>query len=387
MDSIAEINFKEPSSGIWALIILPLALPVVYTYNIPPHLVTSAQPGCRVEVVFGKTKKYAGIIKSLTQKEPLYKTKPILTVLDESPLIYPEQLTLWEWISEYYMCTEGEVMAAALPANFKLSSETILIYNEEAGEDFTGLSDQEFLVAEALLLKKQLHITEVQQILDIKQVYTVIKKLIEKNVCFIWEKMNERVVTKKEKYIYLNPSLDNENDLSTLLNEWKGAPRQMELMLAFLHFRKTGGEVIQTELLKKSGATATQLTALVDKKILFVEKRSIDRIPTLPKEIKIEFELNASQVVALQEIENKFHHKNVCLLHGVTSSGKTLLYIKLIEKYFAAGNQVLYLLPEIALTAQIIRRLQKHFGGNIAIYHSKFNNQERIELWNKILSR
>ena len=379
-----EISFKEDESGVWALIILPLALPRLYTYAIPSRLVQQAQPGCRVEVIFGKAKKYAGVIKSLLQQQPPYKTKPILNVLDDTPLLYEEQLKLWEWISQYYMCSEGEVMAAALPANFKLSSETILIFNEEAGDDFTHLNDEEFLVAEALLLKKQLHITEVQQILDVMHVYPIIKKLIEKNVCFIWEKLNEKYTPKKEKYVLLNPSIDNENDLSKLLNEWKGAPKQMEMLLAFLHLQKTEGEVTQTALLKKSGASAAQLNGLVEKNILLVQKRNIDRIKMLPKDTLIDFQLSDLQETALQQIRDYFKEKTVCLLHGVTSSGKTLLYIKLIEEYFLKGQQVLYLLPEIALTAQIIRRLQKHFGGNIAIYHSKFNNQERIELWNKI---
>lgn len=384
MSNSNEIMFNENTSGVWALIILPLALPAVYTYSIPSHLIQQAQPGCRVEVVFGKTKKYAGVIKSLIENEPPYKTKPILNVLDDAPLLYDEQLKLWEWISQYYMCTEGEVMAAALPANFKLSSETILIYNEDAGEDFTHLNDEEFLVAEALLLKKQLHITEVQQILDVMHVYPIIKKLIDKNVCFIWEKLNERYTAKKEKYVLLNPALDNETGLGSLLNEWKGAPKQMELLLAFLHLIKTEGEVTQTALLKKSGASTAQLNGLVEKNILFVEKRNIDRIKFLPKDIRIDFELSEIQQKGLEDVRASFNDKAVCLLHGVTSSGKTLLYIKLIEEYFSKGQQVLYLLPEIALTAQVIRRLQKHFGGNIAIYHSKFNNQERIELWNKI---
>lgn len=378
-----EIDFKE-APPVWALVILPLALPTVYTYAVPAHLKEQAQPGCRVEVVFGKAKKYAGVIKSVVEKEPPFKTKLILNVLDDAPLIFNEQLKLWEWISQYYMCTEGEVMAAALPTNFKLSSETILIYNEDAGEDFTELNDEEFLVAEALLLKKQLHITEVQQILDVMHVYPIIKNLIDKHICFIWEKLNERYSAKKEKYVILNPSLDNETDLGRLLNDWKGAPKQMELLLSFLHLVKAEGEVTQASLLKKSGATAAQLKGLAEKKILVVEKRNIDRIKSLPRDLKIDFELSPVQQEGLTNVRSSFMEKAVCLLHGVTSSGKTLVYIKLIEEYFIKGKQVLYLLPEIALTAQIIRRLQKHFGGNIAIYHSKFNNQERVELWNKV---
>ena len=382
----AELNFAEEKITHWAEIILPLALPNVYTYAIPAELHLQALPGCRAEVVFGKNKKYAGVIKSITTEQPSYKTKPILNILDETALVYPQQLKLWEWISQYYMCSEGEVMAAALPANFKLSSETTLLYNEEAGDDFTQLNEEEFIVAEALLVKKQLQLTEVQQLLDSRHVYPVIKRLLEKNICFAWEKLHERYKPKKETYISINPALNNEEDLSKLLNDWKGAPRQMELLLAFLHLYKTTASVTQAELLKKSGATAAQLKALVEKGILLSQKLHVDRITTMAKNIQIDFDLSAAQVQALAGVENSFREKNVCLLHGVTGSGKTQVYIKLIEQVISKGQQVLYLLPEIALTTQIIRRLQKHFGGHIAIYHSRFNDQERIELWNKIRS-
>jgi len=246
------------------------------------------------------------------------------------------------------------------------------------------MGNDEFLVAEALLLKKQLDLTEIQQILDANHVYPVIKKLIDKNVCFIWEELSERYKVKKENYVLLHSQFQSEDALSKVLNDWKGAPKQMELLLAFLHLQKTEGDVTQPALLKKSGATAAQLKGLVDKNILLVEKRSVDRIASLPKEVNIQFTLSEKQEQSLAQVRNAFQEKNVCLLHGVTSSGKTQLYIKLIEEQFAQGKQVLYLLPEIALTAQLIRRLQINFGGNITIYHSKFNNHERIELWNKI---
>lgn len=386
MTGTNNILFEEETVTHWAQVILPLAVPLVYTYGIPSHLLEKVLPGCRAEVAFGqnKHKKYSGIIKVVTQQKPAYPTRLILNVLDDAPLLYEQQLQLWEWISQYYMCTEGEVMAAALPANFKLSSETTLLYNDEAGDDFSHLSDDEFVVAEALLLKKQLQLVEVQQILDATHVYPVIKKLIDKNVCFIWEELSERYKVRKENYVLLQPAFTTDDALSQVLNEWKGAPKQMELLLAFLHLQKTEGDVTQPALLKKSGATAAQLKGLVDKGILQVEKRAVDRIRTLPKEVNIDFELSTKQEQCLASIRDNFDDKNVCLLHGVTGSGKTQLYIKLIEEHFSKGKQVLYLLPEIALTAQVIRRLQKHFGGNIAIYHSKFNNHERIELWNKI---
>jgi primosomal protein N' (replication factor Y) len=383
-----EIIFNEDVNAavMFAEVILPLALPTTYTYAVPPLFSDKIKPGCRVEVVLGKNKRYAGIIKLITSEVPAYNTKEILNVLDEEPVLYPQQLQLWNWMSQYYMCSEGEVMAAALPAHFKLSSETILLFNEEYGDDFSSLNNEEYLLAEALLIKKQLNITEVQQVLDDTHVYPVIKKLIDKKVCVVWEALSERYKTKKENFVLLNPQYDTEAAMGELLNNWTKAPKQMELLLSYLHLIKTTGEVTQTELLKKSGATAAQLNGLAEKKILLIEKRTVDRIKTMPKAMEVAFELSPAQQVSLQKVQESFTNKNVCLLHGVTSSGKTQLYIKLIEAYYKQGKQVLYLLPEIALTAQMIRRLQFHFGGNIAIYHSKFNNNERVELWNKIKS-
>ncbi|MES2893879.1 MAG: primosomal protein N' [Bacteroidota bacterium] len=368
----------------YAEVILPLALPTTYTYSVPVLFHERLQPGCRVEVVLGKHKRYAGIVKKLHSEVPPHPTKDILNVLDDEPMLYPQQLLLWKWISDYYMCSEGEVMAAALPAHFKLSSETILLFNEEFGEDFTSLGNEEYIVAEALLIKKQLSLNEVQQVLDVAHVYPVIKKLIDKKVCIVWESFSERYKTKMEIFVVLNPVYDNEEALSELLNNWSRAPKQMELLLAYLHLIKSAGEVTQNELLKKSGASVAQLKGLAEKDILLLQKRSIDRLKALPKAMEVNFELSPAQEIALQLVTESFRDKSVCLLHGVTSSGKTQVYIKLIEEYYRLGKQVLYLLPEIALTAQMIRRLQFHFGGNIAIYHSKFNNNERVELWNKI---
>ena len=293
MNTGNEILFKEASSGLWAEIIMPLALPNTYTYAIPVELVEKVKPGCRVEVEL-KHKKYAGIVKVILDKEPAYTTKAILNVLDDEPILYPQQLQLWHWISNYYMCSEGEVMAAALPTHFKLSSETVLIYNEEAGEDFSHLNDEEFLVAEALLIKKELRLIEMQQILDITHVYPIIKKLIDKKICIVWEAMDEKYKVKKENYVVLN----NEEELSKKLNDWKGAPKQMELLLAYLHLEKQEGDVLQTALLKKSGATAAQLKGLTDKNILWVEKRSVDRIKTLPRNVTIDFEFSEAQQAA-----------------------------------------------------------------------------------------
>lgn len=374
--------------NLFADIVIPLALPKNYTWRVPDALKEQLQPGCRVEVNLGKNKKYAGIIKKLHSNKPeSFEPKEILNILDVEPVVFEEQLKLWEWIASYYMCSEGEVMAAALPAHFKLSSETILVRNEEYGDDFSALDHDEYLVAEALLIKKELKLGEVQQLLDSSHVYPVINRLIQKKVCFVWEALKQTYTAKKESYVLLNPQYDNEEDLARLLNEDKKlqrAEKQMELLLSYLHLVKAEGEVTKPLLLKKSGASDAQLKGLVDKGILQVEKRNVDRLPPLPKNIKIDFELTPAQQVALAQLKASFEAKPVCLLHGITSSGKTHLYIKLIEECISQDKQVLYMLPEIALTSQIIRRLQKHFGGYIGIYHSRFSQNERVEIWNKV---
>jgi len=371
----------------FAEIIIPLALPKNYTWAIPEHLQANLQPGCRVEVNLGKNKKYAGIVKRLHNDRPQsFEPKEIINVLDATPVIQPYQLQLWEWLASYYMCSEGEVMAAALPSHFKLSSETVLVFNEEYGEDFSALDNEEYLIAEALSIKHELRLNEVQLILDATHVYPIVNRLIGKKVCFVWEALKQTYTPKKETFVLLNPEYDNEAKLAELLNNWSRAPKQMELLLSYLHLMRTEGEVSKPELLKKSNATDAQLKGLVEKNILRTEKRSVDRLHYLPKDVNIDFELSPAQSEALEKVKQCLEVKNVCLLHGVTSSGKTQLYIKLIEQMIRQGKQVLYMLPEIALTAQIIRRLQKFFGGYIGIYHSKFNHNERVEIWNKVKS-
>jgi primosomal protein N' (replication factor Y) len=368
----------------FAEVIIPLALPKNYTWSVPEQWRLLVREGCRVEVEL-RNKKYAGIVKRLHDEKPVaFEPKPIGNLLDSEPILHPGQLRLWEWIAGYYLCSEGEVMAAALPAHFKLSSETILVFNEEAGDDFSFLDNDEYVVAEALQIKKELRLSDVQQLLDVTHVYPVIKRLIEKKVCFVWEALKDTYIPKKENFVTLNPEYGNEEKLADLLNNWGRAPKQLELLLAWLHLSKTEGEVTRAGLLKKAGASDAQLKGLVDKEILRVQQRTVDRIRQLPRDIHIGFELTPAQQTAFDQVTAAFEQRSVCLLHGVTSSGKTQVYIRQIEQMIRQGKQVLYLLPEIALTSQIIRRLQQHFGGYIGIYHSKFSQNERLEIWNKI---
>ncbi len=381
------MNEIQTVKAVFAEIIIPLALPKNYTWQVPSHLLDRIAVGCRVEVNLGKSKKYAGIVKKLHHQKPAaFEPKYILNVLDTEPVVFSHQLALWEWMANYYMCSEGEVMAAALPAHFKLSSETILIFNEEYGDDFSPLDNDEYLVAEALLLKKELKLTEVQQLLDSAHVYPVIKRLIEKKLCFVWEALKNTYAEKKETFVLLHNTYSDEDKLADLMNGMSRAPKQLDLLLSYLHLVKTEGEVTKSHLLKKSGASDAHLKGLVDKNILVTEKRAVDRIRYMARDIKIDFELSEAQQNALLQVQQELEQKPVCLLHGVTASGKTQVYIRLIEQFIRTGRQVLYLLPEITLTAQIIRRLQKHFGGYIGIYHSKFSQNERIEIWNKIKS-
>lgn len=371
----------------YAEIIIPLALPVNYTWQIPPQYLPQLMVGARVEVDL-RNKKYSGIVKTIHHNKPAaFSPKPINQLLDDAPILHPLQLKFWEWISQYYLCSEGEVMQAALPANLKLSGESVLSFNDEIEELPDNLSDYEYLVAEALQIKKELRISEVQQILEVTQVYPIIKKLIEKRICYIWEELKEKYKPKKETYIELNSVYKNEEQLEALLNgsSLKSA-KQTELLLSYLFYARTEGEVKQSELLKKSGASAAQLKALIEKKILYKDIRAVDRVAYTNADVTINFDLSELQQQALAQIETSFQDKNVCLLHGVTASGKTQVYVKLIEQYIAAGKQVLYMLPEIALTAQIIRRLQIYFGKSIGIYHSKFNSNERVEIWQKVKS-
>ncbi|MBC6489337.1 primosomal protein N' [Flavihumibacter stibioxidans] len=368
-------------------VLIPLALPRNYTWKVPVEMLHLVQPGGRVEVILGRNKKYAGIVKRLhTNKPAAFEPKEILNVLDDAPIVFSQQLDFWEWMAHYYLCSEGEVMQAALPTHFKLSSETVLLFNDEAGDDFSHLDDEEFLVAEALSIRKELRLAEVQQLLDVSHVYPVIKRLLEKNICLVWEELKHTYKEKKETFVLLHPKYMQEEALAELMNTWGKAPKQLELLLAYLHLSKTEGQVTQPELLKKSGASAAQLKGLVEKGVLLTEKRSVDRLQQLPKEISINFQLTAVQELALEQVKKHLEQKQVCLLHGITSSGKTLVYIRMMEDAIRQGKQVLYMLPEIALTAQVIRRLQLYFGGYIVIYHSRFNPNERVELWNKVKS-
>ena len=395
-DNTAQQPGKRPAAalfdpiertGLYAEVIIPLHLPKNYTWAIPEELAESASVGMRCEVSL-RNKKYTGIIKRLFSQAPEgFNPIPIHSLLDSSPIVTHSQLQLWTWMADYYQAAEGDVMQAAVPSNFKLSSESIL----KLAEDFEYMeldptvSDEEFLVTEALQIREELRFNEIGQILEGRRIYPVVKKLIDKGVCYVEETLKEKYKEKKATFISFAPNYLNDDQLEDLLNNWKGAPAQLKVLMLLRHMTLADGDVLQPALLKKAGTTTATIKALLDKGIIRSEQRSITRLPVLPPFIELDFDFTQAQQKAYDQLSSLMEQKQVNLLHGVTASGKTHLYLKLMEQTIRSGAQVLYMLPEIALTAQIIRRLQHHFGGHVAVYHSRFSPNERVELWEKVL--
>lgn len=343
--------------------------------------------GMRVAVPFGKSKIYTGIVYSVYKdRPPVYETKSIDQILDETPIITTTQLKHWEWMATYYMCTLGEVIRAALPSAFLLESETIVTLSSEGNTEESNFSDEEFLVYEALQHQSALHINDIRSILDRKNVVGVLKQLIDKGVITVQEEVYEQYTPKLKRYIKLASSYTSEENLTALLDTLSRAPKQREvLMTLFMLNAQEKKPIDSIKLQKKSNATASTIKTLIDKQILeeyFIQKDRIEFSGDSDSALK---NLNESQLNAFSEIKENFKEQDVVLLHGVTSSGKTEIYVKLIEEIISAGKQVLYMLPEIALTTQLITRLQAYFGDKISVYHSKYSVNERVEVWNNVM--
>jgi primosomal protein N' (replication factor Y) len=372
----------------YAKVILPLALSQEYSYEVPASLISLVERGKRVEVQFGQKRVYAGIVKEVyTGEPPAYLVKPILSILDETPIVTHHQLLFWKWIAEYYMCSEGDVMNAALPAAFKLSSETKIELNPSFRQDYSLLSDDEYMVAEALSKQEEITMADVQHILNRKNVFHVTKSLIEKGVVLVKEELIEKYKPKIETIVRLSIDYENEQLLQDLFDKLSRAPKQLSVLMAYLQLKnQTKQLLIPTKDIQKfAQVESTDIQNLVKKGIFTKEERITSRLQEDKNFVLTNDELSAHQQEALESIKHQFETKGVVLLHGVTSSGKTQLYIKLIQEVLSKGKQVLYLVPEIALTSQMVNRLRNVFGNDVGIYHSKFNDQERIEIWHKVL--
>lgn len=367
----------------FADIILPLALPKrAYTYAVPDDLLADVRPGVRVEVPFGKNKLYSGVVDRLHTEQPEYRTRPINAVLDEVAVVTERQLKLWDWIADYYCCTLGEVMAAALPSHLKLTSETKLVFNAAYGDDFSDLDADEYLLAEAMLLQGEITIDDARKILNKKTVLPAVQRLLLKGALSLREDLQEKYRPKKVTAVRLaEPYRTDQSLLHPVLDELARSERQMETLLAYLHLSRSRPWVSRQEVLDKAGVSDSTLRTLVKKKVLELYEREVSRIAGFEDEIVEAGELSAQQRRALTEIHAAFRDKNTVLLHGVTGSGKTRVYLELMREVLLQGGQVLYLLPEIALTTQIINRLQRVFGADAVVYHSKISYNERVEVW------
>ncbi|HLP20546.1 MAG TPA: primosomal protein N' [Chitinophagales bacterium] len=366
-------------------VILPLALPQAYTYAVPIDLVSFVKVGQRVIVQFGKNRFYSAIVKTIHNKKPAVEAKLIETIAEEDAIVTEMQLRFWKWISTYYMCTEGEVMNAALPSGLKLSSETKIRYNESYEGDFETLNDDEFLIVQALRAQGEIKIPQVQDLLKKKNVYPFLKTLFNLSIAISSEEIQEKFKPRTETYVKLNEKYSDNEALGSLYDDLSRAPKQVELLLAFTQLHLKTKFIRKNELLALSKSSAAVLSALVKRDVFTEFKMEVSRLGNMQTAEVDSPELNEPQKVALAEINEQLQHKSVVLLHGVTGSGKTNIYIEKIKEVLAEGKQVLYLLPEIALTAQIINRLRKIFGTTVGIYHSKFNQNERVEIWNKVL--
>jgi primosomal protein N' len=366
-------------------VILPLPLPKLYTYRINEDEAHFLQMGMRVAVSFGKSKVYTALVHKVHTNEPTYETKDIEYILDETPIVTPEQITHWQWIADYYMCTLGEVIKSALPSAFLLESETII---EIAEKDLNSnlFSDDEFQVYEALHYKTALKGSEVSKIIPKKKTLKVIKSLVEKGAARISERIFEKFVPKLVKFIRLAEDYQSQEGLQKALELLKGE-KQKKLIMAYFNYINREVLPLKVEkLLEEAKVSNAVLKSVVEKGILEIYYLQKDRVSFADSEVLAKKTLNNIQNEALYQVQQQFQTKNTVLLQGVTASGKTEIYIELIDQYLKEGKQVLYLLPEIALTIHLINRLKKHFGKNLSVYHSKYNTNERVEVWNNVLN-
>jgi len=372
---------------LFADVILPLPVPGMFTYLVPQEFSEHIAIGKRVVVQFGARKIYTALVGRLHNNQPeLHKAKPILEVLDDEPVVHPHNIEFWKWIASYYLCTLGEVMNAAMPQGLKLDSETNIALHPEWDEDESKLDNAQFLVMEALRIKKSLSVQQLEKLTRRKTVHALIKSLIEKNAVYAFEKLVEKYKPKTENYIELAAEYSDEELLNKTLDELNKAKRQQEALMAFL--QAGAAEIKKSKLIETSGISSAALKQLIQKGILHEQKKEVDRLTwDVVVSEKKEYILSEAQQKSLHEIKTWFEKKDVVLLHGVTSSGKTQLYMELIKEALANGKQALYLLPEIALTTQLVRRLREVFGETIGIYHSKFTANERVEIWNKLLRK
>lgn len=376
-------------------VILPLPLAGSFTYRLDEELAPSVEVGSRVVVQFGAKRYYTAIVvrKHTDTPQGDYEIKSITEILDATPIVQPKQLALWQWMADYYMCSIGEVYKAALPSGLKIENETTVELNADFVAD-EPLRKNEQLILDALLINPKQRVLQLLKNCGLKQGLHSIKSLLDKGAIFVDEAIHQRYRPKKVAYVRLAQLYRSEEGLNEALFTLKRATKQQQLLLKLIELAEYEApdyiekrEVSRNELLKESCISSAILNGLIDKEIVEIYEVETGRLTDASPSVTTTLSsLNAHQQAAYDHINEVWKSKDVCLLHGVTSSGKTEVYIHLINKQLKQGKQVLYLLPEIALTQQMTDRLRRAFGAKLGVYHSKFSDAERVEVWRKQLS-
>ncbi len=374
-------------------VLLPLAVNNLFTYRVPENFIGEIAIGKRVIVPFGKQKIYSALIKRIHNLRPgTGEMKEIQSVLDEHPVVNDQQFRLWEWMSAYYMCTEGEVMNCALPASLKLQSETMVMAASGFDPEKTVLTESEEIILEALKEKNEMSVAEIEKLLKKTNVHQVLKRALERDLILMTEEISQRYKPRKETHIRFASAYKEESALENLFRELEQNSRktkQLETLMVFMKYLFDDADrssVKKSVLLNYKDVSKSSVESLISNGILVEFDVIVDRIPLPGNKLIKPLTLSESQQKALEELKNAYKEHDVALLQGVTSSGKTEVYIHLIEETIREGRQVLYLLPEIALTTQLIIRLQKYFGDKVGVYHSKYSSNERVEVWNHVLN-
>lgn len=392
LPEIIEKNIVIMSTPTYfADILLPLPLPATFTYRVPYAIENEIVVGVRVVVPFGKNKLYAGLVLKIHTNAPNFlSVKYVLDIIDTKPIITEKQLKLWQWLAQYYLCHQGEVMAAAMPSGLKLAGETLVSLHPNFDGDISTLTERELKITEALSYRQRMTVAEIQKTVDIQKIFPIINTLVEKNVIVTTEEIKNPYQPKKETYIFLNEKFANDEptlfELLDRLSASKKTEKQSHLLLAFLMLKKNEERVKKAELLKKSECSPSSLQTLINNNVLIQKEIQTSRLNNVNAIMNVQdIQLSDKQNEIFLQIKAQFQQFSTVLLHGITGSGKTEIYIKMIDEVLAQGKQVLYLLPEIALTSQIVNRLQKYFGNKVGVYHSRFNEFERVEIWNRVL--
>lgn len=378
----------------FAEVLLPLPIQGTYTYRIPDEILQGIKIGSRVLVPFGRKKIYTAIVTSTHNNEPQgYRLKDILTLLDTTPILRHPQLKFWQWIADYYLCTMGEVYKAALPSGLKVESETFISVNPDYEENKTGeLSDRAKAILDFTAQRGRIQINELTNATGFKNVEGLVNKMLDLGAIHVSERVIDSYRPKTESYVRLTIDRNDDATLHHYFDQLKRAKKQEQLLLAYLDLShwlqrsKEPQEVTKAQLLERAGVTQPVLAVAAQRGLFEIYKREINRFASQGKTNVALPSLSDDQNCAYREIHAHFKEKSIVLLHGVTSSGKTSIYMHLIADALKLGKQVLYLVPEIALTTQLTQRLHAVFGERLLIYHSKFSDNERVDIWKRLLT-